>query len=409
MSMDGIAFYGVAGKVAAGDPLANERMRITNDGNVGIGTTSPTNKLDVAGHINSGESYKIDGYTVLANPAPDNIFVGRYVGVSNTTGAGNSAMGYMALNKNTTGFANSAVGHVALYENTTGTDNSAMGDNALVHNTTGSLNSAMGSGALSANTIGGHNSAMGRDTLRSNTTGNDNSAMGDGALANNTTGNQNSALGAYALCFLTTGSNNTAVGYKAGWGYPNATGSGNVFLGYSAGSGETGSNKLYIHNSSGTPLIYGEFDTKMVGINTAAPAGYTLAVNGSAAKTGGGSWSTFSDIRLKDVHGSYQRGLSEVSHLNPVKYKYTSDNDMNLAADKEYVGLVAQDVQGVIPEAVEENSNGYLMVNNDPIIWAMVNAIKELRAENELLKQRIDALESRMQQPQLASAKGVQQ
>jgi hypothetical protein len=296
-------------------------------------------------------------------------------GVSNTTGAANSAVGYMALNKNTTGNGNLAVG----------------------------------SFALSKNTIGGSNSAVGRDTLRSNTTGNDNSAMGDAALANNTTGNENSAVGGYALCFLTTGSCNTAVGYKAGWGYPNATGSGNVFLGYSAGSGETGSNKLYIHNNASAPLIYGEFDTKMVGINTKTPGGYTLAVNGSAAKTGGGSWSSLSDIRLKHLHGSYERGLSEVGHLNPVTYKYTSDNEMNLPADKEYVGLVAQDVQGVIPEAVEENSNGYLMVNNDPIIWAMVNAIKELKAENELLRQRVDALESRIPQPQLVSAKEVQQ
>ena len=45
-------------------------------------------------------------------------------------------------------------------------------------------------------------------------------------------------------------------------------------------------------------------------------------------------------------------------------------------ADK-HVGLVAQEVQKVIPEAVTENSTGYLLVNNDPILWSMLNAIKE--------------------------------
>jgi len=35
------------------------------------------------------------------------------------------------------------------------------------------------------------------------------------------------------------------------------------------------------------------------------------------------------------------------------------------------------------------------MVNNDPIIWAMLNAIKELKAENESLRKRIEVLESR--------------
>lgn len=47
MSMDGIVFHAVTGKVTPGDPVANERMRITNDGNVGIGTTTPGAKLDI--------------------------------------------------------------------------------------------------------------------------------------------------------------------------------------------------------------------------------------------------------------------------------------------------------------------------------------------------------------------------
>lgn len=47
----------------------------------------------------------------------------------------------------------------------------------------------------------------------------------------------------------------------------------------------------------------------------------------------------------------------------------------------EHVGFVAQDVQRVIPEAVTENSKGYLLVNNDPILWTMLNAIKEQQRE----------------------------
>ena len=34
-------------------------------------------------------------------------------------------------------------------------------------------------------------------------------------------------------------------------------------------------------------------------------------------------------------------------------------------------------MQRVIPEAVTENSKGYLVVNNEPILWAMLNAIKQ--------------------------------
>ena len=317
MSTDGIQFYGRTGTVKAGDALdaATERMRITNDGKVGIGTTSPADKLDVAGHINARESYKIDGYTVLATAARSNTFVGEGAGVNVPT----------QPIPNNHAVTNSAVGYQALY----------------------------------ANTTGGHNTVVGGFALHDNT----------------------------------AGSMNTVIGAEAGW---QNTGSGNVFIGHSTAYHETGSNKLYIANSMiDPPLIYGEFDTKAVGINTKNLGGYTLVVNGSAAKNGGGSWSSFSDARLKEVHGRFDRGLSEVIKINPVRCSYLPDNEFKLPAGKEFIGLVAQEVQEVVPEAVQENSSGYLMVNNDPILWTMLNAIKELSEQNEQLRQTVERLENR--------------
>ncbi|MFH1335282.1 MAG: tail fiber domain-containing protein [Candidatus Zixiibacteriota bacterium] len=132
-----------------------------------------------------------------------------------------------------------------------------------------------------------------------------------------------------------------------------------------------------------------------VGIGTTNPGGYLLAVNGTAAKTGGGSWSVFSDERLKDISANYECGLTEISQLKPVRYSYKKENELGLPSSEEFVGLVAQDVQGVIPDAVKRDDNGYLMLNNDPVIWAMLNAIKALKAENELLRKRVEVLESR--------------
>jgi len=194
-------------------------------------------------------------------------------------------VGDSALYYNTTGGSNSAMGLRALYYNTTGAANSAMGEYALYYNTTGNYNSAMGWQALYSNTKGGINSAMGDRALYSNTTGNYNSAVGGSALYYNTTGYENSAMGFCALANNTTGSENSAVGHDAG--FLNSTGNGNVFLGYQAGYNETGSNKLYIANSSANPpLIYGDFSTGNVGIGTTSPAA-KLEVAGQVKITGG--------------------------------------------------------------------------------------------------------------------------
>jgi hypothetical protein len=127
-----------------------------------------------------------------------------------------------------------------------------------------------------------------------------------------------------------------------------------------------------------------------VGIGTAAPD-ELLSVNGSADKPGGGSWDTFSDGRLKDVGASFTNGLAALEGIEPVHYHYKSANPLNLPSQPEHIGVVAQRVQPTVPEAVQQSPSGYLTVNNDPIIWTMVNAIKELGREKEVRMQKQDA------------------
>jgi hypothetical protein len=67
---------------------------------------------------------------------------------------------------------------------------------------------------------------------------------------------------------------------------------------------------------------------------------------------------------------------------------------MGLPSASEHVGFSAQDVQKVIPQAVTQSESGYLMVNNDPIIWTMLNAIKEQQKEIVELKRQIRQLRS---------------
>jgi len=133
-----------------------------------------------------------------------------------------------------------------------------------------------------------------------------------------------------------------------------------------------------------------------VGIGTASPD-TDFSVNGGASKVGGGSWATFSDGRLKNIDGEFKAGTAELMKLNPVKYRYKKDNPVGIRDGAEHIGLVAQEVKVAIPEAVESNNQGYLMLNNDPIIFAMLNAIKEQKAENDAQRAQIEALTKKVE------------
>lgn len=128
-----------------------------------------------------------------------------------------------------------------------------------------------------------------------------------------------------------------------------------------------------------------------VGINTPSPD-QTLSVNGDASKVGGGTWQIFSDERLKNIKGRFTAGLNAVMQLQPLRYEIRKDNALGLKSEGEHVGFGAQELQKIIPEAVTSNADGYLMVNNDPVIWAMLNAIKEQQKQIEDLKKQVEEL-----------------
>jgi len=162
-------------------------------------------------------------------------------------------------------------------------------------------NTVIGYFSLANNSSGGSNVSIGNATMQSNSTGHTNTAIGAGALGSNTVGFRNTALGFQAAANADTynsvaighqslingGSNNTAVGYSAGKNATNIS-QRNIYLGYDAGpsSSTTESDKLYISNASGTPLIAGDFAIKEVDINGTLVTSGSLIVTGSLDITG---------------------------------------------------------------------------------------------------------------------------
>jgi hypothetical protein len=365
------------------------------------GNQAITGNLVVSGTVSAGTVNAVSGFYLggavfaFGSQANENAFLG-FAGNPYTTGTFNTASGLVALVSNTSGGYNMASGAGALYSNTNGSANTASGFYALFSNTTGGVNTASGDQALVNNTIGSGNTASGVVALGSNTTGYQNTASGYSALTSSTTGNYNTASGGSALGSNTTGSNNVGVGYLAGVTADHSGGAGSNDIAVGAYT-EFGTGSITNATAIGANAEVTESNTMVlgciagvnncqtsvsVGIGTTTPDNL-LSVNGSADKPGGGSWGTYSDGRLKTVNGSFDSGLNQVMKLHPIRYRYKPDNALSIRDADEHVGVVAQEVQRVIPEAVTENGKGYLLVNNDPIIWSMVNAIKEQQREIE--------------------------
>jgi hypothetical protein len=193
--------------------------------------------------------------------------------------------------------------------------------------------------------------------------------------------------------------NDASAAFNAGIGNLNITNSTDttkhLLIGYDTALGANGSGWLQA-GKAGTgpgPLLFNA-DGGNVGIGTSAPTAL-LSVNGTANKPGGGSWDVFSDERLKNIKGRFTSGLHAVMQLQPIRYQYKSANVLNFDSKTEHIGFGAQALEKVIPEAVSRNDNGYLQVNNDPIIWTMLNAIKEQQKEIQQLKVQIQQLRAR--------------
>jgi len=346
---------------------------------------------------------------------------------ANTTASNNTGIGYAALGANTTGANNTAVGYGALDANQTGVDNTAVGYNALGANTT-NYNNAFGYEAMFSTTTGTRNNAMGRQALYTNTTGNDNVALGHAAMRQNTTGSSNTAVGYEALYANTTGVNNTAIGLRAL--EANTTGENNTVLGYAAGvaittgsknicigrvagdgnvSLTTGSSNICIgdrvtpNSSSGTHQIV------ISGVEFAAGKGNDTAfinANGGASYNGGNTttWTTTSDRRIKKNIVDNNEGLEKINgiRVRNFEYRLPEEVDAELSPTDAVIksgvqlGVIAQELQEVCPDCVEQQSTGVLSVQTDEIFWHMVNAIKELKAINDAQAVRIETLETKV-------------
>ena len=70
-----------------------------------------------------------------------------------------------------------------------------------------------------------------------------------------------------------------------------------------------------------------------------------------------------------------------------------------------HVGVIAQDLQKVFPNAVKKGADGFLTIRMEDMFYAVINAIKELDAKYQAQEKRIDALEKRIEKLEANKAK----
>jgi hypothetical protein len=120
-------------------------------------------------------------------------------------------------------------------------------------------------------------------------------------------------------------------------------------------------------------------------------AGNFIIPGSTGQKAAGTTWANPSDERIKTDISDYEAGLDEIVGLRPVTYRYREEAKQ---APDLHVGLIAQEAEQVMPSLVTTapGSVGDLAFDDfktldaSNVIWALVNAVKALKAEIDVLK-----------------------
>ena len=404
---DGSHHFYTASSGTAGTSVSGltDRLTITNAGNVGIGTTSPSYKLVVskggaegiefdAGTIISGKNYLINynrstsAYTDFELDANNIIFSTAGSERMRITSGGNVGIGTTSPTGNLTILAPSSSTALSLLGRST--DNYSA---FRFQNNAGTTNYV----TLYTNASDFITEVNGVERMRINNAGNT-------ILSNGSSSAQNATSTPINLRF----NNDYSTGYTDASLKLYLFNSGSIIQGFTSGpaydlqyhssGSSSGRHAFYVANSEIMRI-----NGSNVLIGTTTDNGYKFQVYGTAWLNGAvvnslGTGTVYSssgfltntnpsDIRLKNSISPLNYGLDAVMKLNTKQFYYNSDaNKENLT-----YGLLAQEVQKIIPEIVKPISKDseYLGIKSENLVPILINAIQELEKKVEDLQKRI--------------------
>jgi hypothetical protein len=328
----------------------SRRMTITTSGNVGIGTTLPDMKLDVAGNIRARVAGNVAG--------------GFYIGEGDTSEAfgllSQGANGYFKIRDEANSadrFYISNTGNVGIGTTSPSrkitVSNAANGDIALFTNTSDAdLNINLTSGVTLLSPSTGILALGTSNTERMRIDSSGNVLVGGSGTANVYLGN-----------LISASSSNRGMRLH--------TNNADAFFDFQGGTGDS----LFFRDYDGSGGIHNRFSFRLD--NGSFIASGSVTQNGSP-----------SDKKYKENIKTISNGIDKIEKLNPVEFDWNDKSDAHKIGKKEDAGFIAQEVQKVLPNLVNENVDGDLALNYEGIIPYLVQSIQELKKEIEILKNK---------------------
>jgi hypothetical protein len=157
-------------------------------------------------------------------------------------------------------------------------------------------------------------------------------------------------------------------------------------------TGNTTSKTVQFTNTDNSLVTEGR-----VGVKTASPT-FDLEVTGTAAKTGGGSWSSTSDRRLKENIQDADIDLcyDTVKTIPLRRFKWRDDLEgfSEYQKDKNVLGWIAQEVEEYMPKSINTIGEKYgiddvKFLNNDQLYASMYGALQKAISKIESLEDEL--------------------
>jgi Chaperone of endosialidase len=134
----------------------------------------------------------------------------------------------------------------------------------------------------------------------------------------------------------------------------------------------------------------------------------TSGTNGCIKDFGGNliAGTCSSDRRFKRDITPFDRVLDRLTALQPVHYFWRASEfpDRQFGQRRAY-GLIAQDVEQILPELVVTNDDGFKAVDYSGLPLLTIQAVKDLKSENDALQRRVSELERRVNELLAVSAR----